>query len=135
MGPQALVSLRNVSHYFGAGALRTQALCGVTADIWPGELVMVMGPSGSGKTTLLNLVGGLRCCTEGTLRVLDAELRSAPESALHQSRRRIGFIFQQHHLLNSLTVRRNVEMGASGVSASAARGAAAAIHRVRRPQP
>jgi len=60
MASQPVVSVRDVSHYFGAGTLRTQVLCGVSADIWPGELVTVMGPSGSGKTTLLNLVGGLR---------------------------------------------------------------------------
>ena len=55
-----VVSMENVSHYFSTGALRTQVLFGVTADILPGELVIVMGPSGSGKTTMLNLIGGLR---------------------------------------------------------------------------
>lgn len=99
----------------------------MSADIFPGELVMAMGPSGSGKTTLLNLIGGLRSATEGTLRVLDEELRSASQSALHRLRRRIGFIFQQHHLLNSLTVQQNVEMGVSGASPSAARGLAETI--------
>src|SRR5690348_8379239 len=111
MNSEPVVSLRNVSHYFGEGALRQQVLDRVTADIWPGELVMVMGPSGSGKTTMLNLVGGLRRVMEGSLRVLGSELQGAAAAAVRGVRQRIGFIFQHHHLLESLTARQNVQMG------------------------
>jgi putative ABC transport system ATP-binding protein len=108
---QPVVSLVNVSHSFGDGGLRTQVLFDVSAEIWPGELVMVMGPSGSGKTTMLNLVGALRRVAEGSLSVLGTELRGASHAALQGLRKRIGFIFQQHHLLDSLTARQNVQMG------------------------
>lgn len=100
-----------MSHYFTTGSLRTQVLYDVTADIWPGELVIVMGPSGSGKTTMLNLIGGLRRVMEGRLRLLGQDFPPGNDSTLRRLRGRIGFIFQHHHLLVSLTARQNVEMG------------------------
>jgi putative ABC transport system ATP-binding protein len=125
---QAAVSLADVDYFFGSGALRTQVLFGVSAEIFAGELVMVMGPSGSGKTTLLNLVSALRRVSTGSLRVLGAELKGASDSALQAMRRRVGFVFQQHHLLDSLTARQNVGMGIlAGASTREARRRADAI--------
>jgi len=108
---QPVVSLRGVNHYFGQGELRRQILFDVTADIYPGELVMVMGPSGSGKTTMLNLIGALRSAMHGSLRVLGEEMMGASNAVLSRVRRRIGFIFQHHHLMDSLNTRQNVQMG------------------------
>ncbi len=68
------------------------------------------GPSGSGKTTLLTLIGGLRSVQEGSLTVLGNQLRGANNSFLEQVRKQIGFIFQSHNLLGSLTAIQNVEM-------------------------
>jgi len=68
------------------------------------------GPSGSGKTTLLTLIGALRSTQEGSMKVLGNELRHAPKSLLVELRRNIGYIFQAHNLLNSLTARQNVQM-------------------------
>jgi putative ABC transport system ATP-binding protein len=90
--------------------LRKQILFEVTASIEPGEVVIMTGPSGSGKTTLLTLIGALRSTQEGSMRVLGQELRDAPESKLVELRRNIGYIFQAHNLLNSLTARQNVQM-------------------------
>ncbi len=106
------VSLNGVSHFFGEGPLRRQILFDVSAEISAGEIVIVMGPSGSGKTTILTLIGALRSATSGSVRVLGTELRGASNSALVTARRDIGFIFQQHHLLDSLTARQNIQMGA-----------------------
>jgi putative ABC transport system ATP-binding protein len=105
------VSLREVSHFFGQGELQKQILFDVSADIFAGEIVMVMGPSGSGKTTTLNLIGALRRVAHGSLKVLGEELRGASETALGRVRRRIGFVFQQHHLMDSLNTQENVQMG------------------------
>ena len=105
---------KDVNHFFGAGPLRRQILFDVTADIFPGEIIMVMGPSGSGKTTLLTLIGALRTAAGGSLRVLNTELRSAARTALTAIRQRIGFIFQEHHLLESLSARQNVQMSLGG---------------------
>ncbi len=107
---EPLISVRNVNHYFGTGALRKQILFDVSADILPGEIVINTGPSGSGKTTLLTLLGALRSVQEGSVRVLNHELRDAGAATLGSVRRNIGFMFQAHNLLRSLTACQNVEM-------------------------
>lgn len=108
--PEPIISIQNVNHYFGSGRLRKQILFEITAEIQPGEIVIMTGPSGSGKTTLLTLIGALRSTQEGSMKVLGNELRHAPKSLLVELRRNIGYIFQAHNLLNSLTARQNVQM-------------------------
>jgi putative ABC transport system ATP-binding protein len=114
MDAEPLVQVEGVSHHFGTGALRKQILFDITLDVAPGEIVILTGPSGSGKTTLLTLVGGLRSCLAGRLRVLGHELRDAPESVLVRVRRQIGYIFQLHNLLDALTAAQNVQMSLRG---------------------
>lgn len=105
-----VIAIQQVNHYFGTGRLRKQILFEITAEIQPGEIVIMTGPSGSGKTTLLTLIGALRSTQEGSMRVLGEELNGAPASQLVQLRRSVGYIFQAHNLLNSLTARQNVQM-------------------------
>jgi putative ABC transport system ATP-binding protein len=107
---EPLISFRNVNHWFGQGPLRKQILFDVSTDIFPGEIVILTGPSGSGKTTTLTLAGGLRSVQQGSVRIFGEELREAQVDQFVQVRRRIGFIFQAHNLLDSLTVYQNVEM-------------------------
>lgn len=107
---EPVISIRDVNHYYGAGALRRQVLYEVSADILPGEIVIMTGPSGSGKTTLLSLVGALRSVQDGSLRILDREMRGADTAAMMRVRANIGYIFQMHNLLNALTARQNVQM-------------------------
>lgn len=106
----SLISIRNLSHCFGQGQLKKPVLFDITLDIQAGEIVIMTGPSGSGKTTLLSLIGGLRACQTGSLKVVDQELCGATRSQLVQARRQIGYIFQAHNLLNSLTAQENVEI-------------------------
>ncbi len=110
MKSNTLVEIRRVNHFYGEGALRRQVLFDISADIHGGETVILNGPSGSGKTTLLTLIGGLRSTQDGSLKVLGHELQGAAEGALVKVRRHIGYIFQAHNLLESLTVRQNVLM-------------------------
>jgi putative ABC transport system ATP-binding protein len=108
----AVVSIKGLNHYFGKGSLRKQVLQDITLDIGQGELIIMTGPSGSGKTTLLTLMGGLRSPQEGSLKVLGSELRGAGKGKVTKLRRNIGYIFQAHNLLKSLTAQQNVEMSA-----------------------
>lgn len=123
-----VISIRQVNHYFGAGQLRKQVLYDVTADILPGEIVILTGPSGSGKTTLLTLAGALRSVEEGSMRVLDRELNGATRETLVAIRENIGFIFQAHNLLDALTACQNVEMSL-GLDKSLGKGAARRLSR------
>jgi putative ABC transport system ATP-binding protein len=106
----ALISISGLSHAFGESDTRRRVLDQVSADFFPGEIVIIMGPSGAGKTTLLTLVGGLRSVQEGSVRVDGIELRGAPPRTLRDVRRRVGFIFQAHNLVGSLTACQNVQL-------------------------
>lgn len=110
MTKDLVIDIQKVNHYYGSGRLRKQILFEVTTAIEPGEVVIMTGPSGSGKTTLLTLIGALRSTQEGSMKVLGQELLNAPEHELVELRRNIGYIFQAHNLLNSLTARQNVQM-------------------------
>lgn len=104
------IELTNVSYSYGRGALKKQILFDIDVAVKPGEIVILTGPSGSGKTTLLTLMGALRATQEGSVRVLGQELKSARQKQLVRARRQIGYIFQSHNLLKSLTIRQNVQM-------------------------
>jgi putative ABC transport system ATP-binding protein len=110
MYQKSIVAIKYLNHYFGQGALRKRILSDINLEVKAGEIVILSGPSGSGKTTLLTLIGGLRSISEGSLKVLDQELRRASETELIKIRRHIGYIFQAHNLLRSLTARQNVQM-------------------------
>ncbi len=104
----ALIKIENLNFAFGTGNLRKQILFDVNLEIKAGEIVIMTGPSGSGKTTLLTLIGALRSSQEGAISVLGSNLSGASESKLTETRKNIGYIFQAHNLLASLTARQNV---------------------------
>ncbi|QLE46268.1 ATP-binding cassette domain-containing protein (plasmid) [Nostoc sp. C052] len=106
----SIISIQNLNHYFGQGALQKQILFDINLEIYPSEVVILMGQSGSGKTTLLTLMGGLRSVQEGKLKVLGHELYKANDQQLVQIRRNIGYIFQAHNLLRFLSACQNVQM-------------------------
>jgi predicted ABC-type transport system involved in lysophospholipase L1 biosynthesis ATPase subunit len=107
---EPVISLKHVNHWFGSGEERKHALKDITLDIYPGEIVICTGPSGSGKTTLLTMLGGLRSCMDGSLRILGEELHGASKEQLAKLRLNVGFIFQAHNLMMFLTARRNVRL-------------------------
>ena len=99
-----------VKQYPGSPPVR--ALDGVTFTVRRGEFVVVVGPSGSGKSTLMNVVGALQRPTSGTVRVDGHSTSGSRDARLAAIRgRRIGFVFQQFHLLEGLTVEENVADG------------------------
>jgi putative ABC transport system ATP-binding protein len=110
MRSQPIIKIQNIDHFYGKGHLRKQILFDINAEINAGEIVFLTGPSGSGKTTLLTLVGALRSVQSGSLQVSGIELKGASQQLLVRMRRKIGYIFQEHNLLNSLTASQNVQM-------------------------
>lgn len=109
-GREPVIVARQLGHWYGAGDLRKQVLFEIDLEVAAGEIVILTGPSGSGKTTLLTLLGALRSAQAGSLRILGQELRGATDAARASLRRRIGYIFQGHNLLDSLAALQNVEL-------------------------
>lgn len=105
-----LIDVHNLSFNFGNGELMQPVLKNVTLSIYKGEIVIMTGPSGSGKSTFLTIIGGLRQAFEGSVRVVDQELINSTEHNRIKVRQQIGYIFQQHNLLKSLTALQNVSM-------------------------
>lgn len=107
---ETVISVSNLNHYFGKGALQKQVLFDINLEIKAGEIVIMTGPSGSGKTTLLSLMGGLRSAQNGSLKILGQEMSGAKKAQLTKLRRQIGYIFQAHNLMSFLTAKENVRM-------------------------
>lgn len=105
-----VVNIENLNHFFGTGKLRKQILFDIDLTLNSGEVIILKGPSGSGKTTLLTLMGGLRSPQSGSLQVFGQELVGANKNKLVQTRKNIGYIFQSHNLLASLTAKQNVQL-------------------------
>jgi putative ABC transport system ATP-binding protein len=102
-----LLSARRLAKTYGA----TRVLHGLDADFRAGESVAVLGQSGSGKTTLLSLLAGLEAPDEGDVRFDGNDLAALGADALARLRgRNMGIIFQEYHLVPSLTARENVAL-------------------------
>ena len=110
--PAPLLCARDLTKVYHSGAsVEVRALAGVSLDLFPGELVVLLGASGSGKSTLLNILGGLDTPTSGTLSYRGRDLTHADEKTLTAYRREsVGFIFQFYNLIPSLTARENVAL-------------------------
>lgn len=100
-----LLILTDVTKRFAETTILDHLSLSVTA----GETVAIVGPSGSGKSTLLNLIGALDMPTSGSIRLGDVEVTTLSGNALSTYRAtKIGFVFQEHHLLPQLTALENV---------------------------
>jgi putative ABC transport system ATP-binding protein len=106
-----MLEVRNASKIYGEGPSRVVALDNVSLEVENGNFIAVMGPSGSGKSTLLNIIGGLDQLSSGEVILDGKRIDGYDENALVDIRRgKIAYVFQQYHLLSSLTALENVLM-------------------------
>jgi putative ABC transport system ATP-binding protein len=114
----AAVEVRDVAKSFEGGRFR--ALAGVSFRLDPGELVALTGPSGCGKSTLLNLIGALDRPDTGEIVVGDERVAALGDPARYRAEV-VGFVFQFHNLIPTLTASENVQVAMLGRRARAAR--------------
>jgi putative ABC transport system ATP-binding protein len=106
-----LVRLDDVTKVYGMGDVAVRAVDDVSFSISQGDFVAIMGPSGSGKSTLMNILGCLDVPTSGHYWFSGEDVSRMSEHELARVRnRRIGFVFQQFHLLPTMSAWRNVEL-------------------------
>ena len=106
-----MIELRDITKNYMRGAEEVHALSGIDLSISRGEFISIVGPSGSGKTTLLHILGCLDKPTGGTMTIEGEAVEDLPESALVRLRReKLGFVFQQFHLIPGLNVFDNVTL-------------------------
>jgi putative ABC transport system ATP-binding protein len=106
-----LFTVSALTKVYKSGDVTVQALRGVDAVLYTGELAVMLGPSGSGKSTLLNILGGLDTASAGSIRFRDEELTKLSDRKLTLYRRdHVGFVFQFYNLVPSLTARENVAL-------------------------
>jgi putative ABC transport system ATP-binding protein len=106
-----IIRLVDVSKVYGTGDATVRAVDAVTLSVNEGDFLAVMGPSGSGKSTLMHILGCLDVPTTGEYRFAGEDVSRMDERELASIRnRRIGFVFQQFHLLSSMSAWRNVEL-------------------------
>ena len=104
-----MIKANNIHKSFGS----LEVLKGVSLEVASGEVVSIVGPSGAGKTTLLQILGTLSAMDSGSLLIDGQEVTTLGDKALSEFRnKRIGFVFQFHHLLPEFTALENVMMPA-----------------------
>lgn len=107
-----MIKLEKVSKIYQSGEVETHALKEVSLEFQEGEIVVLLGPSGSGKSTMLNVCSGLDNPTSGVITIDKEVISDMNTKQLTKFRRdNLGFIFQQYNLLQTLSVRENVEVG------------------------
>ena len=117
-----ILTIRNVTKYYGNGSVITKALDGISFSVEKGEFTAIMGPSGSGKSTLLNVISTIDRVSSGDIKVRGQSLTEMKERHLADFRRdELGFIFQDYNLLDTLTIGENIVLPLNLRSESAAK--------------
>lgn len=104
-----IIELKDVWKIYKIGNVEINALQGLSLKVHKGEFVSIMGPSGSGKSTAMNMIGSLDIPTKGTIFLDGTDISKLSESDLATIRgKKIGFVFQQFNLINTLSAKENV---------------------------
>lgn len=106
-----IIKMENISKLYKSGQIQVEALKDISIVIQEKEFVSIMGPSGSGKSTLLNVIGCLDHATKGSYELSGRSVDKLNDSKMSEVRNEfIGFVFQNFHLLPSLSAIKNVEI-------------------------
>jgi putative ABC transport system ATP-binding protein len=106
-----IIRLRDIGKHVETKAGRVNLLNHINLEVRPGEFVSIMGPSGAGKTTLLNILGMFDSDFTGEYDFMGKSVgRMKPKDRRELNKQNIGFVFQQYHLLDDLTVYENLEI-------------------------
>ncbi len=106
-----ILRVSNLRKKFGRGERAIEVLCGVNLEVAQGETVAILGESGSGKSTLLALLAGLDDALSGEIWLAGEEMGRLSEEARAKFRaRHLGIVFQQYHLMSTLTALENVSL-------------------------
>lgn len=104
-----ILNVDHLTKYYGSGSVVTRALDGISFSVEQGTFTAIMGASGSGKSTLLNVIATIDRASSGDVYVDGSRVSEMEESVLSAFRRdRLGFIFQDYNLLDTLTVGENI---------------------------
>jgi putative ABC transport system ATP-binding protein len=106
-----VLTVQNIKKIYGEshGGNVSNALNGVSFDVEKGDFVGIMGPSGAGKSTLLNVIATIDTPTSGSIKIGNQDIMNLKEPKLSRFRRKkLGFIFQDYNLLDTLTLKENI---------------------------
>lgn len=116
---EKILKVQNIEKYYGSRSSLTKAVNGISFDVERGEFVAIMGASGSGKTTLLNMISTIDKVTAGHILVDGEDITKLKGNKLNKFRRnKLGFIFQDFNLLDTLTGYENISLALSIQSVS-----------------
>ena len=108
---QKVAEVKNLIKTYGAKGFQTKVLMGIDLTIYKNDFIAIMGPSGSGKTTLLNILSTIDKPTQGTVMLDNEDITRASIRELSRLRRdKIGFVFQDYNLLDTMTLQDNIAL-------------------------
>ena len=114
MDKKKVVEIKGLVKNYGTRGFQTRVLKGIDLTIYENDFIAIMGPSGSGKTTLLNILSTIDKPTQGTVLLDGKDVTKLKNKELSQIRRdKIGFIFQDYNLIDTLTVYENIALALS----------------------
>lgn len=121
MNEKKVVEVRNLVKTYGRKGFQTKVIKGIDMEIYQKDFIAIMGPSGSGKTTLLNILSTVDKPTQGTVLIDGCDVSRVSNKELSNLRRdKIGFVFQDYNLLDTMSLEDNIALPLSlnGISAS-----------------
>lgn len=119
MNKKKVVEIKNLVKNFGVRGFQTRVLKGIDLTIYQNDFIAIMGPSGSGKSTLLNILSTIDKATQGSVFIDGKDISKINNKELSKIRRdKIGFVFQDYNLLDTMTLQDNIVLPLSlnGVS-------------------